>query len=347
MLASVKVKNFNISVVIPALNAEDYLPGLLEKIESQTLIPKEIVIVDSSLSKKTADIIEKWKGSIPIIYQRVDFAYPGHARNIGVELAKEEWIAFIDCRMIPDCDWLELSASTAEKSGAKFVGALRRSDADTHFKQILRAATIGCSAIRSLAGSIVLKKTFEESGGFISDVRAGEDLEWMHRLKSLGFKISWMTTPSLTYYGFVESLSKAVKKWHEYAFSNSVFEIRNNQKAIYMLSLLFATFFLVYNWNAIFAEWDETSIYFLPNVTKIFMLVVFAVYVVYRGIIRPHQLKVKLSFLLPWRWLKVSFVGLCLDLAKTPGLSWGAILLLYRRMRSIRDEFRIRKKPDV
>ena len=32
MLASVKVKNFNISVVIPALNAEDYLPSLLEKI---------------------------------------------------------------------------------------------------------------------------------------------------------------------------------------------------------------------------------------------------------------------------------------------------------------------------
>ena len=144
MLASVKVKNFNISVVIPALNAEDYLPGLLEKIESQTLIPKEIVIVDSSLSKKTADIIEKWKGSIPIIYQRVDFAYPGHARNIGVELAKEEWIAFIDCRTFPDCDWLELSASTAEKSGAKFVGALQRNEADTHFKQILRAATVGC-----------------------------------------------------------------------------------------------------------------------------------------------------------------------------------------------------------
>ena len=86
-------------------------------------------------------VLNKWKGAIPIIYQRVVFAYPGHARNIGVELAKEEWIAFIDCRMIPDCDCLELSASTAEKSGAEFVGALRRSDADTHFKKILRPAT--------------------------------------------------------------------------------------------------------------------------------------------------------------------------------------------------------------
>ena len=185
--------------------------------------------------------------------------------------------------MFPDRDWLELSASTAEKSGAEFVGALRTSDADTHFKQILRAATYGCSPIRSLAGSIVLKKTFEESGGFIWDVRAGEDLEWMNRLKSLGFKISWMSTPSIRYCGFVESLSKAVKKWHEYAFSNSVFEIRNNQKVIYMLALLSATFFFVYNWNAIFAEWDETSIYFLPNVTKIFIFLSFLPYILFTG----------------------------------------------------------------
>jgi glycosyltransferase involved in cell wall biosynthesis len=347
MLDSVKVVNCSISVVIPALNAEDYLPGLLEKIESQTLLPKEIVIVDSSLSKKTADIIEKWKGSIPIIYQRVDFAYPGHARNIGVGLAKEEWIAFIDCRMIPDCNWLELIASTAEKSGAKFVGALRKSDfADSHFKKVLCAATYGFGATRTLAGSIVLKRTFEESGGFISDIRAGEDLEWIHRLKLLGFKISWMTAPSITYSGFVESLSAAVKKWFVYAFANSSIEIKNIQKAIYLPLLLLIIFFF-YRWNAIFAAWDITSIYYLPNVTKIFILVVFTAYVFYRGIVRPLKLEVKLSFLLPWRWLMVSFVGLCLDLAKTPGISWGAIVFLYRRICSINGDVRVRKRLDI
>ena len=347
MLSSIKVLNFNISVVIPALNAEDYLPGLLEKIESQTLMPKEIVIVDSSLSKKTADFLEKYKSAIPIKYQRVDFAYPGHARNIGVGLAKEEWIAFIDCRTIPDCNWLELIASTAEKSGAKFVGALCKFDyEDSHFKKVLCAATYGFGATRTLPGSIVLKRTFEEAGGFISDIRAGEDLEWMHRLKLLGFKISWMTAPSITYYGFVESLSDAVKKWFVYAFANSSIEIKNNQKVIYGLFLLFSIF-LIYRWNAIFAVWDENSIYYLPNVTKIFVLVVFTAYFVYRGIVRPLKAKVKLSFLLPWRWLMVSFVGLCLDLAKTPGISWGAIVFLYRRICGINGDFRVRKRPDV
>src|SRR5205814_859436 len=74
-----------ISVVIPALDAEQYLPELLRGIEAQTLSPDEIVIVDSSPSGRTADLVESWMGQIPIVFKRVNFAYPGHARNIGVE----------------------------------------------------------------------------------------------------------------------------------------------------------------------------------------------------------------------------------------------------------------------
>ena len=46
-----------------------------------------------------------------------------------------------------------------------------------------------------------------------------------------------------------------------------------------------------------------------------------------------------LSFLLPWHWLQVSFVGFCLDIAKAPGLIWGAILLIKRRAGSITKNF--------
>lgn len=332
MIDSDKVVNFNISVVIPGLNAEAYLPALLKSIEAQTLLPKEIVIIDSSPSNRMADIIEKWKGPIPIGYERVDFAYPGHARNIGVKLAKSEWIAFIDCRTIPDCDWLKISASKAEQSGAEFVGALRISDADTNFKQILRAATYGCDTARTLAGSIVLKRVFEQSGGFMPDVRAGEDLEWMGRLQSLGVKISRLNSPTIRYNGFDESLLEAVKKWYTYAIANADVEIRKNQKYMYLLGFIYFILFFVWKWNAIFAKWDETSIYYVPNITKMFIVFLFASYSLYRGIVRPLQVKVKLSFLLPWRWLEVGFVGLCLDLAKAPGLIWGAIRLLKRRI---------------
>jgi len=56
MLASVKVKNFNISVVIPALNAEDYLPGLLEKIESLGAGEILLTSMDRDGTKKGYDL---------------------------------------------------------------------------------------------------------------------------------------------------------------------------------------------------------------------------------------------------------------------------------------------------
>ncbi len=339
--------NFNTSVVIPALNAEEFLPDLLNNIEEQTLLPKEIIIIDSSASNRTFDMLKKWEGTIPIIYRKLDFAYPGHARNIGAGLAKNEWIAFIDVRAIPKHDWLEVSASEAAKSGAEFIETIRITDANTHFKKILRAATYGCAGTKSLSGSIISTKVFKKSGGFIPDLRAGEDIEFMQRLELTGVKISRLHSPTLTYYGLAESLSVAIKKWYTYAISKSNFDIRNDQKTIYLYFLISFVTFFVWRWNAIFASWDVNSIYFIPNITKIFLVFIFVAYILFRGIIRPLQAKVKLSFLLPWYWLQVSFVGFCLDIAKAPGLIWGAILLIKRRFSSTKNFFKFFKKKDL
>jgi glycosyltransferase involved in cell wall biosynthesis len=342
----IKNNNIDISVVIPALNADEWLPALLKSIQAQTLLPKEIVIVDSSQTNKTAKVIDTWNGVIPIQYQRVGFAYPGHARNIGVKVAKCKWIAFIDCRIIPEIDWLEKSAITIIENDALIVIASRICEGDTHFKRILRAATYGCAVHKSLAGSIVLKEVFEQSGGFISDVRAGEDIEWMRRVDSLGIRFIHILEPLVKYHGLPQNLMAAMMKWNEYAVSKINHEIRNDQKKLYFFILLFFSFVLIYNWNAVFARWDKSSIYYLPNITKIFMAALSLGYVFYRGIIRPFQLKINLSYLLPWRWLALSLVGFFLDLAKAPGLIWGALLLMRRRVASLQHLLRIYSKKE-
>jgi len=330
MTGSTPAVKFNISVVIPALNAEEHLPLLLKKIDAQTLVPNEIVIVDSSPSTRTAGIVEAWKGPIPIVYEKVDFAYPGHARNIGVGLATGEWIAFIDCRTIPQPNWLEAAVTAARRSGAGFVGGSCTGDADTHFKQILQAATYGWGNMRTLPGSLVLKKVFEDSGGFAPNVRSGEDIEWMHRLESMPVTRETVPSPTITYYGFVGSLSEAVRKWYAHAIASAYIEVVNNHKKLYLLIFVCLIVLAAFRWNPVVAR-DIASVYYLPNVTKISVAVIFSVYFLYRGIIRPLQVGVNPSFLLPWRWLQVGFVGLSLDLAKAPGLLLGAVLLLSRR----------------
>jgi glycosyltransferase involved in cell wall biosynthesis len=327
------LSNFDISVVVPAFNADRYLPLLLAKIEAQTLQPKEIVIVDSGTTGLAGDLLENWQGQIPVVYKKVDFSYPGHARNIGVQAASGSWIAFLDCRTRPNPDWLETSALIADKAGVEFVEALCLSDADTEFKKILLAATYGREMMRTLPGSLIRKKAFERSGGFLPLIRAGEDLEWMQRVKALGISSASVRTATIRYDGFASSLWEAIRKWYTYAIANSAIDVRNNQKKVYFLAFILLMVALVYRWNFIFAAYSMREFY-IPNITKIFVSFLFVSYVVYRGIIRPRQVRVSWSYLLPWRWITVSFVGLCLDTAKAPGLLLGAVLLVKRRLAS-------------
>lgn len=328
------LQKFNISVVIPAFNAEKYLPVLLQNIEDQTLKPIEIVIVDSSTTGLSDELISGWQGKIPIIHKKIEFSYPGNARNIGVQVANGEWIAFLDCRTRPDPDWLESSILIAREFHVEFVGALCLSEADTEFQKLLLAATYGREVMRTLPGSLMLKKAFDRSGGFLPLIRAGEDLEWMQRVKALGISSAIVRAATIRYDGFANSLWEAIQKWYVYAIANSAIDVRNNQKKVYLLAFIILMIALVYRWNFIFATYSMREFY-IPNITKIFVAFLFVVYVIYRGIIRPRRVQIAWAYLLPWRWIAVSFVGLCLDTAKAPGLLLGAILLFKRRINGL------------
>jgi glycosyltransferase involved in cell wall biosynthesis len=135
----------DICVVIPVQNNEEYLLAVFHGVDNQSLLPKEIVIVDSSSNNKIATIINEWSGEVPIKYIKIGSAYPGDARNVGVEIVKSEWIAFLDSTTVPEHDWLERCVEMAIEKKVDFVGGLALFEADTYFKKLLRATTYGCS----------------------------------------------------------------------------------------------------------------------------------------------------------------------------------------------------------
>ena len=103
----------DICVVVPVQNNEKYLSAIFHGVDNQSLPPREIVIVDSSSNNKISNLINEWNGAVPIKHIKVDSSYPGDARNIGVEIAKSEWIAFLDSTTVPEHDWLERCVETA------------------------------------------------------------------------------------------------------------------------------------------------------------------------------------------------------------------------------------------
>ena len=92
-----------ITIIIPVYNVENYIHKSIESILSQTLSNIEIILVDDGSTDKSgeiADFYAKKDLRIKVIHQKNHGV--SISRNVGLELAIGEYIAFID----PD-DWVD------------------------------------------------------------------------------------------------------------------------------------------------------------------------------------------------------------------------------------------------
>ncbi len=90
----------DISVIIPAFNRAHTLPKALDSVLSQTLKPREIIVVDDGSTDETNAVLANYPG-LCIISQ--DNRGVSAARNMGIEKAGGEWLAFLDS----DDEWLK------------------------------------------------------------------------------------------------------------------------------------------------------------------------------------------------------------------------------------------------
>ena len=205
--------HFNISIIIPIRNHRIPLARVLSSINNQSLAPDEVVIVDSSTDNAVCELISNFESIFPILYHSEKNTYPGEARNIGVGLANCEWIAFLDSKTIPEDDWLVKYQHLIQAYRADVIFGVTRFDAASPFQKALRAATYGNIGHQTVPGTLIKKKVFIDSGGFLEHVRMGEDIEWRERLIKDGLNIHKPEEPVITYTGLPDNFSSTVKKY--------------------------------------------------------------------------------------------------------------------------------------
>lgn len=100
----------SVSVIIPCFCCSETLPIAIESIANQTILPKEIILVDdaSDDQKKTADTIKflknKWSTLFQIETIFLEFNLgPASSRNKAWDIATQEYISFLDS----DDTWVE------------------------------------------------------------------------------------------------------------------------------------------------------------------------------------------------------------------------------------------------
>ena len=96
-----KKGNYSYSVVAAVYGVEKYLDDFFKSLTNQSLDFKthiQLVMIDDGSPDSSAEIIKKWQRKYPdnIIYVKKENGGQASARNLGIEYATGEWLAFID-----------------------------------------------------------------------------------------------------------------------------------------------------------------------------------------------------------------------------------------------------------
>ena len=102
-----------ISLIIPAYSSDLSIEDLIINILTWSLLPDEIIIINSSKKKYLIklDLIKKLKQKkIKLITIHNKNLFPGAARNVGILRSNYEYIAFLDVNTLPySKDWLKIN----------------------------------------------------------------------------------------------------------------------------------------------------------------------------------------------------------------------------------------------
>lgn len=106
-----------VSIVIVAWNSAAHLPVCLAALLKQTMRDFEIIVVDNGSTDGSLYVIESRPADVPICIKRLP-ANRGFAvaNNIGVQLARGEWIVLLNADAYPEPDWLENLLKATEQN---------------------------------------------------------------------------------------------------------------------------------------------------------------------------------------------------------------------------------------
>lgn len=189
-----------ISVIIPSLNEEKFLPHLLENLTAQTSRNFEVIHVDGQSEDKTQPLAAQLGLRLPVFKQIISpVRNVSHQRNLGAKMATGQYLLFIDADTQLPPYFIEGLSYQLHKTPADMFTTWAHADSKKPGdKALVTIINLGLeafnffespSAIGVLMGCSV--KAFQKIGGFDEATKYGEDEDFVRTgyKKHLDFKI--------------------------------------------------------------------------------------------------------------------------------------------------------------
>lgn len=206
--------NSLISVIIPVYNVEKYLKKCIESVIYQSYDNLEIIIIDDGSKDNSGKICDEYANKdkrIIVIHKKNEGV--SKARNIGIEMAKGKYVAFIDSDDFIDKDYIKTLYNQCENDesdlsicGTKDINSnedvLRKSkkykksiNSEEGMKELLNEKYYTC-----VVWAKMYRKELFEDIRFNEDTKIAEDLEIIYKLIGKSKRISVNTFKNLYFY---------------------------------------------------------------------------------------------------------------------------------------------------
>ncbi|MCD6550137.1 phosphopyruvate hydratase [bacterium] len=183
-----------ISVIIPTLNEENYLPLLLKSLKQQTYKNFEVIVADAGSSDDTVQIAKNWGCKV------IEGGMPAVGRNNGARVAKGDILIFLDADVVLPKEFLEETLKEFKKRkldiASSYMRVLSGKSIDSLMYNIVNIY-LGVSQFlkpKAVGHFIMVKKKIHRKiGGFDETIKVAEDFDYIQRASKVG-KFRYLTS---------------------------------------------------------------------------------------------------------------------------------------------------------
>lgn len=169
-----------VSIIVPIYNVEKFLCRCLDSLLNQTADSYEIICVNDCSPDGCAEILEKYTSDYPdqirVISNKHNLGL-GFSRNRGIEVARGEYLMFVDSDDYVKPDYVENYLVEMSRYPVDILvgGYIRQ--VDTKHQVHLLSQSVWSTVTYAIAWSKMFRKSFLEKNALrFIDIKSGEDI---------------------------------------------------------------------------------------------------------------------------------------------------------------------------
>jgi glycosyltransferase involved in cell wall biosynthesis len=302
--------DYKISLIVPYFNESSTIVKTLNLLKSQTYLPKEILLINSSSTDDTYNKINIWikKKNLKHLFKNINSKSknPSSSKNLGIINSKHNWLAFMDCGLFFKKNWLLTQVNFLKHNfDIKILMGLCSMESNNILDRCFISQTWGYATLTPVIPSSLIHKSVFKKIGYFENRRAGYDRIWLKKAK-LTEHYTINRKCIIKYFKTVHAnnILDYVKKI--FSYSSASYGLKN-----FYNPYLYFFFFLI----------SLTVV--INNSSNIFYIFFF--YIFFRGYLFPFLKSSKIIFFFknPILFVYLPFIGFLTDISRLLGYFFG------------------------